>query len=265
MFSTKLNYESSLCVDTVKVSGVNSIDISYLNETSIIKPLGSYRGFNVHNADSKKNISISRDFLLTKTYNTDTYTDKFLKYTGDISMKGSINYENSSYSFQSGYMTDYSANFAVGAMPRVTTNFTVYDPMVSGSIVAGSESSDSVYIPTQGSISITCDNSSYNRVIGFDYAIKSNRKAIYSIGSTAPSIVYLIPPLEYVATVQMEVDTAFMENSQNFLNRKENKTIYLNIGPETRFSVPRASLISEQLSASADGVLKLTLNYIGHS
>ena len=30
-------------------------------------------------------------------------------------------------------------------------------------------------------------------------------------------------------------------------------------------TVPKASLVGEQLNASADGALKLTLNYIGHS
>lgn len=273
MFGAKLNNEVSFYLDTYKMSGVNSVDISYSNDSQTIKPLGYSKGVSVHNNDSKKNISISRDFLLTKTTvdGSNNYYDKLLSYTGYQRISGAVDYERGSYSFQSGYMTDYSVNFAVGSMPKSSSNIIVYGQMLSGVPEYRGGVDTLSFIPTQKCISITCDNYSSNRVIGFDYSIRSNGKAIYSIGSTLPSVVEFIPPLEYSATVQIEIDDAFMQNSQNFLTNKENKNVYLSVYNEERtlerirFSVPKASLVSEQLSASADGVLKLTLSYIGHS
>jgi hypothetical protein len=274
MFGAKLNNEVSFYIGSQRISGVNSIDISYSNDAQIIKPLGYSQGVTVHNNDSKKNISISRDFILSKDAldSRDYFIDRFLDYTTTKIVSGAIDYENKSYIFD-GYMTNYSVNFAVGSPPKSNVNIVAYTAMFSG---ANPSRSPSIYDltlqpPKQGDISIVCDNYSSNRVIGFDYSITSNKKPIYSIGSTSPSIVEFIPPLEYSATVQIEVDDAFMQNSQYFLTNKQNKNVYLSVYNEEktleiiRFSVPKASLVSEQLSASADGVLKLTLSYIGHS
>jgi hypothetical protein len=61
-----------------------------------------------------------------------------------------------------------------------------------------------------------------------------------------------------------------MKNSSAFLSGREDKIVSLSIRGRDgtiiqSLTIPKASLISEQLSASADGVLKLTLNYNGHS
>jgi hypothetical protein len=167
-------------------------------------------------------------------------------------------------------MTEYLLNFAIGSIPKVTTNFTVFDSIRSGNNSSGAGSFYSSLLPYQSFCNITCDNATSNRVVGFDYSIKINRKPIYSIGSSSAVKVESIPPLEYSASVQIEIDDAFLQNSQNFLTNKENKNVYLSIDseeigvPAITFNVPKASLVSEQLSASADGLLKLTLNYIGH-
>lgn len=273
MFGAKLNYESSLWIDGYKMTGISMADISYSNSQSIAKPLGYSAGVSVSTADSAKNISISRDLLLTKTGVASSWEDYLLKYTGaNEKMKASLNYENGAYGFASGYMTEYMLNFAIGAIPKVTTNFIVLDSMYSGVDASLPNTSFySAWIPYQSMCRISCDNVSSNRVVGFDYSIKINRKPVYSIGSSSPVDIDTIPPLEYSAAVQIEVDDAFLENSQSFITNKENKTVSISIDsdvigvPAITFGVPKASLVSEQLSASADGLLKLTLNYVGHS
>jgi hypothetical protein len=190
-------------------------------------------------------------------------------------MSGSIHYQNNSYGFKSGYLTEYLVNCAIGSVPKVTTNFVVFDNLISGYSASGSKPHPTINIPSQGSIRLSCDNATSNRVVGFDYSIKKNNKALYTIGSTLPAKIEFLPPLEYTATVQVEIDDAFMQNSQYFLTNKQNKTISIDIYGKSgiigldnnllqNLTVPNASLVNEQLSASADGVLKLTLNYIGH-
>ena len=185
-------------------------------------------------------------------------------------MGASINYEGGSYGFNSGYMTEYMLNFAIGSIPKVTTNFTIFDSIISGNDSSSAFSFDDYLLPYQSACQITCDNATSNRVVGFDYSVKINRKPIYTIGSSLAAEVESIPPLEYSASVQIEIDDAFLQNSQNFLTNKENKNVSLSIDsdvigvPAITFNVPKASLVSEQLSASADGLLKLTLNYVGH-
>jgi hypothetical protein len=79
-----------------------------------------------------------------------------------------------------------------------------------------------------------------------------------------------MPPLEYTAAVQIEIDEAFLQDSHNYLYDRENKIISFSIRGRNQellqnLTLPKASLISEQINASSDGLLRLTLNYIGHS
>jgi hypothetical protein len=278
MFGAKLNDESALWIDGYQMTGVSVADISYSNSSSTANPLGYSAGVTISNADSAKTISISRDLLLTKKTDLSDWEDFLLQYTGLTGVMGaSINYENSSYGFKSGYMTEYMLNFAIGSIPKVTTNFTIFDSIYNGNDSSiynpsfyGYEPFYDYLLPYQSACQITCDNATSNRVVGFDYSIKINRKPTYTIGSSLAAEVQSIPPLEYSASVQIEIDDAFLQNSQNFLTNKENKNVYLSIDsdvsgvPAITFNVPKASLVSEQLSASADGLLKLTLNYVGH-
>jgi hypothetical protein len=273
MFGAKLNDESALWIDGYQISGVSALDISYSNSSSTAKILGYSHGVTTSSADSAKSVSVTRDLILTKKTSDSPWEDFLLQYSAlNKQISGSINYEGSAYGFHSGYMTEYMLNFAIGAIPKVTTNFTIFDAMNNEK--SALRSFDPFYehaVPLQSECSIACDNTGSNRVVGFDYSIKTTRKPIYTIGSAVAAEVESLPPLEYSASVQIEVDDAFLQNSQSFLTNKENKTVSISInsqvvgGPQIVFDVPRASLLSEQLSASADGVLKLTLNYVGHS
>ena len=261
MFDTKLNYESRFFAAGQELSGIESISIGYSQQSIVIKPLGSSQGVTSVNGESQKNLSISRNLI---------YVDPLLSYTGNAVLDASINYENDSYGFKSGYMNSYMVNCAIGAIPKVTANFTVYDDLVRSANSSGILVHPPIYIPNQGSISIQCDDSSSNRVVGFDYSIKKSFRPLYTIGSNLPSIVESIYPIEYTASVQIEVDDAFLESSNNFLISRQNKIVSISIKGRNgnvlqNLSIPNASLIGEQLSASSDGVLKLTLNYIGHS
>ena len=261
MFGGKLNHESEFYISGLNLSGIESIDISYAQQNSIIKPIGFSKGISVVNGEPQKSLSITRNLL---------YQDPILNYTGDIAMDGSINYGEYCYGFKKGYLTEYMVNCAIGAVPRVSTNVVILDELTQSSNSIGNTIHPNIYIPNQGSISMSCDNSSTNRVIGFDYSIKCNRKAFFTIGSELPKQISLIPPLEYSASVQIEIDNAFLQDSENYLSDRENKTVSFSIRGRNdqliqNLMIPKASLVSEQINASSDGLLRLTLNYIGHS
>jgi len=79
-----------------------------------------------------------------------------------------------------------------------------------------------------------------------------------------------VPPLEYAASVQVEVDDTMLQSGFNLLTGRENRDLTFTINGRDgdslqSLTVPKASLVSEQLNSTAEGVLKLTLNDIGHS
>ena len=125
--------------------------------------------------------------------------------------------------------------------------------------------------PTSGSISLSCDNSTTNRVVGFDYSLKIGREPLYKIGSILPAEVITDRVIEFSASVQIDVDDAFLQNASGFLSGRQNKTVTFTVKSKDntqtiqQLTIPNASLIGETLASSADGGVKLTLNYIGHS
>ena len=261
MFGSISNYENKFFITGQQVVGIESIDINYSNSPTINKILGSAKGLTTIGGVTQQKLSLTRNLI---------YNDPLLSYTGLSNITGGINYNDKSYRFNSGYLDEYMVNCAIGAIPKVTTNITVYDEMQTGIQFTDSNSIPTILIPNQGSISVTCDNSSTNRVIGFDYAIKAYRKPMYTIGSLFPSEIVSFPVLEYASSVQIDIDDAFLQSGLSFLKNRENKSISFIINGRDgsliqTLSIPNASLVGESLSSSADGGIKLTLNYIGHS
>lgn len=261
MFGSTSNYENKFFITGQQVVGIESIDINYSNSPTVNKILGSTKGLTTIGGAAQQKLSITRNLI---------YSDPLLSYTGSSNITGGINYDNRSYRFNSGYLDEYMVSCAVGTVPKVTTNITVYDEMQTGAQFTDSNSTPTILIPNQGSISVTCDNSTTNRVVGFDYAVKAYRKPMYTIGSLLPSEIVSFPILEYASSVQIDVDDAFLQSGLSFLRNRENKSVSFTINGRTgsliqSLTIPNASLVGESLSSSADGGIKLTLNYIGHS
>ena len=267
MFGTKLNYDSHFFVDGEEISGVDSIDIGYQNAANVTKPLGYHGGVVTVGGPTQQSLSVSRSLISNTLLDSVSIGQR---------MSGSLNYNGESYGFNNGYVTNVSVNCAVGAIPKTTYNFVVYDELRSGESASGTNTSD-IFIPSQGSISITCDNASSNRVLGFDYRVETPLKPYYTIGSESPAEVKYVGPSTYNATVQLDVDTALPESGYTFLtsgkNGREGKfdtsTVVLSVNGRDgttiqNYPIPSPVLVSEQLNASSQGTLRLTLNYIGH-
>jgi hypothetical protein len=115
--------------------------------------------------------------------------------------------------------------------------------------------------PTSGSIN-------YN---GQAYGFNSGFLTEYKIGSILPAEVITDRVIEFSASVQIDVDDAFLQNASGFLSGRQNKTVTFTVKSKDntqtiqQLTIPNASLIGETLASSADGGVKLTLNYIGHS
>jgi len=261
MFNSTSNYENQLYILNKEILGVESIDLSYSNSAVVSKMLGRSSSFTAIGGSASQQLSVSRNLI---------YDDPIYSYIDGNPLEGKISYNGKSCGFLSGYLTDYIVNCAVGSIPKVSTNFVIFDEITTGALPSPATQDTVIYIPNQGSISLICDYSSTNRVVGFDYSIKIGKKPIYVLGSKTPYEVITISPPQYTASVQIDVDDAFLQNSFEFLTIRQYKTVEFSIKDKTltntiqTLSIPNASLVSESLSSSADGGVKLTLNYIGH-
>lgn len=277
MYATTLNYESHFFISGVGVgtthaqarelSGIESLEIGYQNSANISKPLGYQKGVTTINGPTSQTLSFSRYLI---------YDDPVLSFTGeDAVLRGSFNYDNNAaYGFESGYLSSYSVNCAVGSVPKVNANFVVYDELRSGTNASGTTVS-SIDIPSQGSITAECisdsaEPTSTNRVLGFDYSLNVSKMPYYTVGKEVPVAVKHISPIEYSASIQLEADDFFLESGYTFLEARGDRTVSFSIKGRNgttlqSLSIPKACLVSEQLTSSSDGAVRLTLNYIGHS
>jgi hypothetical protein len=262
MFGLLNNYENKVFISGQELLGVENVNVAYSNSPSVTRFLGFSNAQALIAGDVQKQVSFSRYLI---------YDDTILSLTGSSPTSGSINYNGQAYGFNSGFLTEYSVNCAVGSVPSVNAALSVYGDMRSGIDQSGSVAAPTIYVPNQGSISLTCDNSTTNRVVGFDYSVKINRTPIYKIGSAIPAEVITDPVLEFNASVQIDVDEAFLQNSTGFLSGRQNKTVTFTVKSKDhsqtiqQLTIPNASLVGETLASSADGGVKLTLNYAGQT
>lgn len=262
MFGHIANYENFFFIDGKKVIGIEDLSITYSNSPKIFNPLGPTNGVTLSSGPTTQQASFTRNML---------FDDPLLAYTGMLTASGSFHYGANIYGFKSGSLNEYMVNCAVGTVPKITTNFSIYDEMVSSTKNAsGAISPPTVYPVDQGSISIICDNYTSNRVVGFDLAVSKKEAPIYRVGNKNPVEIVLVEPLSFSATVQIDVDDAVLKNAWHFLDEKSNKTVSLSVKSKDKtqdlfyMPIPNASLISETLTSNGNGGVKLTLNYIGH-
>lgn len=257
MFNTILGHESQVFVNGLQLAAIDAVEVGYSNSLSSVVPLGMNVRTYYINGPSQKTFNITKSLI----YDDSLY---LTESTGVFS--GSVHYNGISYGFNSGFITEYNVNCAVGSIPKASTNFSIFGDMDNAVSASGTEIQPAISIPQQGSIFVTCDNTSSNRVVGFDYSVKANLKPTYSVGQTNPVEITLVGPLEYAASVQLEVDDASLNDANDLLRNVSPSALSFVIsgdnGAIQSFSITNPKLVGEQLSVSADGALKLTLNYV---
>lgn len=271
MFGAKLNQDVKLYIGNGNgttasgLSGVDNVDISNVHPTNLTKTLGYNIGLTTINGPPQQELSFSRYLI---------YEDPMLQYTGSTHFIGELEIgaeDEGRINFKSGYLTNYSVNCAVGNVPRVSVRAVIYDPLTTGvQLDAYSSAHQTIEIPNQGSMSLTAKGVSLNRVNSFNYSVTCNRKPYYSVGSTVPSKVNLLYPLEYAATVELDLDAGNITSGNHLFKNLHNKSVDFTINGRTNnwtrtFSIPNASLVDERVNSSADGIVNLTLSYVGHN
>lgn len=272
MFNGILSHEAFVMLNGFHLTGVNSVSISSRNGNSLFNPLGTEMGITVPSGPATQVMSLSRTMI---------YKDPIYNLIGkNKPVIGQVQYEedNSFYGFKSGYLSSYSINCALGSLPKVNTSINVLDEIVSGvnlkkngdvRIGPRKKNHPTIESSSQKTISIESEDFQDNRVVGFDYAINIDTEVTYRIGSIYPCGIEEKRPIRYAASVQLELDKTYNTQSFDFLDSRQNRDISIDIkgrrGLDLRtIDMPNASLVSSNLSQSANGLMLMNLSYVGH-
>jgi len=252
------NYEHQFYLSGIQLSGVTSVGGNYTVSESPINILGKGYTFPSRTGPLVGNFQISKYYI---------GQEPLLSYTGDHPLSGSINYNDKSFGFNSGYLTSYSVDCSIGSIPSASASITVYGDIGSGINSSGNNPQPAIQIPNQGSISLNASGYQSNRITQFNYAMRLDRTAIYKVGSPYPVQVDRKSPVVQQASFTLEVDDFQVTKIREYLIKPKQQDITISFSNPINentietFTLKKARLLSQSIDSSADGVIRASLNY----
>lgn len=223
--------------------------------------------------------------------------DFLLNYTGDNPFTGSINHGNKYFGFYNGYITNHSVTCSIGEIPKTSTSIKVFGDIGGSPEFFQVQESDSLFlqqdgfrmatedsvgeqnynasgnnpfpairVPNQGSIIVECTGASTDRVTSFSHSIDMPLSAIYTVGSSVAAQVDVVWPFTTTTSFTLDIDKYNYQRLRAYLRAPTVQDIAVKINdcfgqPIQNYPVKNARLISEQMSANAQGRLTVNLQY----
>jgi hypothetical protein len=189
---------------------------------------------------------------------------------------------NTCYNLISGYFTDFSCSYNIGAVPEINTNVTFLRD--AGKIGTGSLPSDAVnqlitisssnieptgslLIPFGNNISLGIDTFNTNRLQSFTISATSNKVQVYNMGSKFPKKIELIYPINIDASFSFEVGDYDLPRLRSLPQSGIIKNLNLTIGDYStnatvcNYSFNNMNLVSENYGATINGFVTVQQSY----
>jgi hypothetical protein len=243
------NYENTLFMDSVALSGVISFDGSYNIETKPINVIG--KGFckQVVAQVPSASVSITRylvnnDPVFSLTGDRENYTASFTN--------GGLVYQGKNFGFTNGYLSSFGISCGVGDIPQIQSSFQIFGDVGPSINPSGNGVSSAVFVPQVKNISVTCNNSSTNRVKDFNIDFACKKEAIYGLSASNaqyPIEVQNIFPIEVGGSFTLEVDDYQTKNIFDILSSESLNSFIIDV---------RGTVLIDQFLVTADGLELVT-------
>jgi hypothetical protein len=243
------NYENTLFMDSVALSGVISFDGSYNIETKPINVIG--KGFckQVVAQVPSASVSITRylvnnDPVFSLTGDRENYTASFTN--------GGLVYEGKNFGFTNGYLSSFGISCGVGDIPQIQSSFQIFGDVGPSINPSGNSISSAVFVSQVKNISVTCNNSSTNRVKDFNIDFACKKEAIYGLSASNaqyPIEVQNIFPIEVGGSFTLEVDDYQTKNIFDILSSESLNSFSIDV---------RGTVLIDQFLVTADGLELVT-------
>lgn len=297
MKNATLNYENTFFLEGTALSGVLSVDGSYNIDYKPINVIGQGFVKQIISSIPTAELSLSR-YLVSN--------DPVLNLTGQqsnfsaVPISAGLYYKNKYFAFQDGYLKSIGISCSVGEIPQIESSFDVFGNIGPNFNPSGNNYAGSVFVPQVKNISITCRNSTSNRVKDFSINFNNKNLPIYALRASSSEIpveVSIVSPIEIETSFTLDIDdyqtkqlfsdlssdgtTSFTINVngtiledlplttaagvvlQDALNNQDLYS-YLKIEesvPLFNFTNSNAIIQSEQVSSSSDDVVGVKLSY----
>jgi hypothetical protein len=270
--------QQHLFLGNMEVSGVQSFDMAFSNPEEPIVHLG-IENIAYRSEGGKGGQARAQAFILGH--------DHFIDLTGEAGINGYLikttKNVDDNFSFESGYLTQYSQRCSVGELPQVGAQFQVFGRIgklnMTNSDQIDAELGDinNETGPTYdladvnaGSIDINFgEEFEQDRITSYQFDISVPRKPYYRLGSDMPIQVNTVYPM--VVQLSMSIDLSHFQPRNNFDNpcspdsgnfnlRLKN---FHNDNVVVEYNFDNMRLYSQSYSVNAAGAPVLDLQYNG--
>jgi hypothetical protein len=243
------NYENTLYMNSVALSGVISFDGSYNLETKPINVIG--KGFCKQVLSQVPSASISVTRYLVNNDPVFSLTGDGNNYTAQY-VNGGITYNNKNFGFVNGYLSSFGISCSVGDIPQIKSSFQVFGDIGPSINPSGNGISSEVFVPQVKNITITCNNSTSNRVKDFSIDFSCAKNAIYGLSNSNaqyPIEVQNIYPIEVGGSFTLDVDDYETQDIFDILSSASLSSFIIDV---------RGTVLIDEFLVTADGVELVT-------
>lgn len=252
MKNATLNYENTFFLQGTALSGVLSVDGSYNIDYKPINVIGQGFVKQVIASIPTAELSLSR-YLVSN--------DPVLNLTGQqsnfsaVPVNGGLYYKNKYFAFQNGYLKSIGISCSVGEIPQIESSFDVFGNIGPNFDPSGQNYAGSVFVPQVKNITITCRNSSSNRVKDFSINFNNKNLPIYALRASSSEL-----PVEVNPVGPIEIETSFTLDVDDY----QTKQLFSDLSANgvTSFTINVNGTILEDMPlTTADGqILQEALN-----
>lgn len=280
------NYEQTVIINNVALSGVESVDGSYgISERPIrVAGVGFIDALVDQPLEGNFSISrkmVSRDPLLALDGDSYAYDEQ--------EISGAILYDNATkgFGFTKGRVNKYSVSCGVGDIPNIQTDITVYGNLGKDVLVEqATVDHPPIQFPDQSSISINVSDFQIDAISDFSYSRALNLNPVYALpkgeesdwNSSGPPSTPNMEPVQIDTQYPIETDISFtmIANEYQIREMKDRvaaapkSTVVIEIKDAkdgsmiNSFTGQNVRLISESVQSSVAGEMAISLSYKGY-
>jgi hypothetical protein len=177
--------------------------------------------------------------------------DRFLSYTGIDSFSGKVEYGDKYVTFTSGYLTNYSLSYRLGAYPTVDIKGIIFDwPASQISFTPNPVNLNTFNVGDPCFIDTNIAIVTSNRLQSFGINIDVNRIPNYTIGNYLPDTVYIQYP------IKQEVNLDFSASNNIYTHSNASSL------PSSGYIAPTSHYISIKKYQSDSDLAKFNFVYV---
>lgn len=254
--------ETNIILQDTLLEGITDVSFDYSIQEEAVLLLAN-RGINRKiNRPTVASCSISKAYIRK---------DFIQQLTGYVNLSGQFVYGTNGLDFNGATITNYKISLNPEDIPRLSVDLKIYGDLKPSTDLRLSSAAQDYEQKNISPTSIVFNlDDTVSAVTSFDYSVEFDSIPTYEIESTKSSYSKILTPIKYSASANIEMLEQEFENMTGLLeNESFNRNISFSLIDESglvlnEFSLPNASLKSQNISISSSDTVQLSISYVGY-